>query len=97
MTCSLVTHFAVLVVGLVLGIGAVAAADGDVPAQPSATDRGVVRELRKLENLVGTSQYDSGSLRYDLKNQIGNPFSPSLKELLRDICENTSTSTFTSC
>jgi len=88
------THFAVLVVGLALGIGAVAAADRGTPAQSSATDRGVVKELKKLQGLIGTSQFDSGSLRKDLHDQLGNSFSPSVKDLLKDICRNTSASGF---
>jgi hypothetical protein len=94
MSRSLASHFVVLVVGLTLGVGAVAVAQRDTPAQPAATDQGVVKELRKLQGLIGTSQYDSGSLRDDLRRQLGFSSSPTIEDTLRDICRNTSTSSF---
>ncbi len=96
MTRSLASHLVVLAVGLALGIGAVAVANsGTPPAQsPAATagERVIAKELRKLQSQIGTSAYDSNSLRYELQKHIGNPFSPSVKELLQDICRNTSAS-----
>ena len=92
---ALASHLVMLVVGLSLGVGAVAVADDQAPAHSSAIgagDRAIVKELRKLQSQIGTSQYDSNSLRSELQKQVGNPFSPSVKELLRDICLNVSTS-----
>jgi hypothetical protein len=98
MTRTLASYAAVLLVGLMLGVGAVAVADRGTPAQPStAGERAIAKEVRKLQNLIGTSQYDSGSLRFDLQKQIGNPFSPSLKQLLQEICRNTSAGSSLGC
>lgn len=98
MTRTLASHLAVLLVGLTLGVGAVAVADRGTPAQPStAGERAIAKEVRKLQGLIGTSQYDSGSLRNDLQKQIGNPFFPSVKDLLLDICRNTSGTSGTGC
>jgi hypothetical protein len=67
---------------------------GTATQRPTSGERAIAKEVRKLQSLIGTSEYDSGSLRNDLHRQIGNPFSPTLKELLGDICRNTSASGF---
>lgn len=101
MSRSLASHLAVLVIGLTLGVGAVAVAERQRPmAQPSTADerkiarevRKVAGEVRRVQDLIGTSEYDSGSLRADLRGQLGNPFGSSVKDLLEQICRNTGSS-----
>jgi hypothetical protein len=98
MTRSLASHLAVLIVGLTLGVGAVAVAERGTSAQRATSgERAIAKEVRKLQGLIGTSQYDRGSLRSELQHHIGNPFAPSVKDLLQEICQNTTTGSGVGC
>ena len=88
MSKFIASHVVVLVVGMSLGLGAVAVADRQAPeASSSATSNAaVVRELKRITKAIGTSEFAPNSLRSDFREQIGSTLDASVKDKLENIC-----------
>lgn len=88
---QIASHLAVLAIGLAAGIGAVAAADSGQPtARSAASDTRIVNRLDDIQDqLQAINKSVSGF------STVGG--SPSLAELLKDICRNTQGDRLSGC